>query len=730
MQEQTIFDATRPNPFLKCHLVGASNIFLVNSKPLRHKVLSLNSGQYESKLELPLKYVFARRPVCFVMLQLSVMKDAHFKFELKLLTYQKKLHFLTFSTECEQIKETVQVTWIPLSLLIRSRWVNLSINLQMMLSELRSTGAAYSLESITVYASCQLSRIAICRNQYQDTSHLLSGNNDDILIVTQVLDLAKIRISQWKHCTSSNTEELHILVAGKENEGDQIGKKKFKPVLLIRPDPARSKPIQQIHSASYKSRGYGDIFQSKIESGTQPNTRCFSASSSLGRAKATQHRRTGERSPASPSITISPSDEHTGRTGNLYLFNSLPQPTPTHAWTKLDNGTKEDKQSPFWNLENALSPLVPGVERVSVDRQAIREITTEELELKAALAGVPSPRTPDTPFKSPKLLSPLVIGTKLLGNAPNIGNSKSPSPRPSPVTDKLSSIAAPLDLDEYVQSDDLSASFEASLLASLKEAAAGVACQQSGLELCMESNGIANAFTMTVGKKPAEVSERQQGCPAELRPRLKIPPRHSKRGSIGNSPIPQTPENLQLRKLIENEFQTDMSYSDDDTSMATTTAGLGSLLDSPFPENYVEGNKKEYPGFPSRKSSFNPETKLGAQLLYTDDISVHPSHPPNRRHHADEGPSSSTASSSCWQLHSASSEPNLVSVSVGPVCLPNNPLLPELTYSAPTNNSSPTYPGGVESPDKCIQDTVLELLYDAVLDCYYDPSSGVYYELA
>ncbi|TGZ50611.1 hypothetical protein CRM22_010780 [Opisthorchis felineus] len=222
MQEQTIFDATRPNPFLKCHLVGASNIFLVNSKPLRHKVLSLNSGQYESKLELPLKYVFARRPVCFVMLQLSVMKDAHFKFELKLLTYQKKLHFLTFSTECEQIKETVQVTWIPLSLLIRSRWVNLSINLQMMLNELRSTGAAYSLESIAVYASCQLSRIAICRNQYQDTSHLLSGNNDDILIVTQVLDLAKIRISQWKHCTSSNTEELHNLVAGKENEGDQV----------------------------------------------------------------------------------------------------------------------------------------------------------------------------------------------------------------------------------------------------------------------------------------------------------------------------------------------------------------------------------------------------------------------------------------------------------------------------------------------------------------------------
>ncbi|KAG5451428.1 hypothetical protein CSKR_107262 [Clonorchis sinensis] len=730
MQERTIFDATRPNPLLKCHLVGASNIFLVNSKPLRHKVLSLNSGQYESRLELPLKYVFARRPVCFVMLQLLVMKGAHFKFEFKLLTHQKKLHFLTFSTECEQIKETVQVTWIPLSLLIRSRWTNLSINLQMMLGELRSTGAAYSLESIAVYSSCQLSRIAICRNQYQDTTHLLSGNNDDILIATQVLDLAKIRISQWKHCTSSNTEELHNLVAGKENESDQIGKKKFKPVLFIRPDPARSNPIQQIHSASYKSRGYGDIFQSKIESGSQPNTRCFSASSSLGRAKATQHRHTGETSPVSPSITISPSDEHTGRMGNLYLFNSLPQPTPTHAWKKLDNGIKKDKQSPLWDVENALSPQVAGVERVSVDRQAIREITSKELELKAALAGVPSPRTPDAPLKSPKLLSPLVISTRLLGNTPNIGNGKSPSPRPSPVTDKLSSIAAPLDLAEYDQSDDLSASFEASLLASLKEAAAGVACRQSGLELGMEANGISNAFTMTIDKKPVGASEKLQECPAELRPRLKIPPHHGKPGLIMNSPIPQTPENLQLRKLIENEFQTDMSYSDDDTSMATTTAGLGSLLDSPFPENYVKGSKKKYPGFPSRKGSFNPEANLGAQLLHTDDISVHPSRPANRRQHADEGQSSSTASSSCWQLHSASSEPNLVSISVEPVCLPVCPLLPEPTNSALTSNPSPTYPGGIESPDKCIQDTVLELLYDNVLDCYYDPSSGVYYELA
>ncbi|KER27974.1 hypothetical protein T265_13684, partial [Opisthorchis viverrini] len=506
-----------------------------------------------------------------------------------------------------------------------------------------------------------------------------------------------------------------------------IGTKKFKPVLFIRPDPARSNPTQQIHSASYKSRGYGDIFQSKIESGPRPNTRCFSASSSLGRAKATQHRRTGERSPVSPSFTISPYDEHTGRMGNLYLFNSLPQPTPTHAWTKLDNGIKEEKQSPFWNVENALPPQVSGVERVSVDRQAIREITTKEVELKAALAGVPSPRTPDALLKSPKLLSPLLISTKLLGNTPNIGNSKSPSPRPSPITDKLSCIAAPLDLAEYDQSDDLSASFEASLLASLKEAATGAACRQSGLELGMEANGISNAFTTTIGKKHAEVSEKQQGCPAELRPRLNIPPRHSKPGLIGNS---QTPENLQLRKLIENEFQTDISYSDDDTSMATTTAGLGSLLDSPFPESYVEGRKKEYPGFPSSKGSFNPETKLGAPLLYTDGISVHPSHPSNSRQHADEGPSSSTTSSSCWQLHSASSEPNLVSGSVEPVCLPNNPLLPELTNSAPTNNPSPTGPGDIDSPDKCIQDTVLELLYDAVLDCYYDPSSGVYYELA
>ncbi|GAA52281.1 hypothetical protein CLF_107741 [Clonorchis sinensis] len=376
-----------------------------------------------------------------------------------------------------------------------------------------------------------------------------------------------------------------------------------------------------------------------IEEGqTQPsNTRCFSASSSLGRAKATQHRHTGETSPVSPSITISPSDEHTGRMGNLYLFNSLPQPTPTHAWKKLDNGIKKDKQSPLWDVENALSPQVAGVERVSVDRQAIREITSKELELKAALAGVPSPRTPDAPLKSPKLLSPLVISTRLLGNTPNIGNSKSPSPRPSPVTDKLSSIAAPLDLAEYDQSDDLSASFEASLLASLKEAAAGVACRQSGLELGMEANGISNAFTMTIDKKPVGASEKLQECPAELRPRLKIPPHHGKPGLIMNSPIPQTPENLQLRKLIENEFQTDMSYSDDDTSMATTTAGLGSLLDSPFPENYVKGSKKKYPGFPSRKGSFNPEANLGAQLLHTDDISVHPSRPANRRQHADEG---------------------------------------------------------------------------------------------
>ncbi|KAF5404955.1 hypothetical protein PHET_01543 [Paragonimus heterotremus] len=187
--------------------------------------------------------------------------------------------------------------------------------------------------------------------------------------------------------------------------------------------------------------------------------------------------------------------KQSGRLGNLYLFNSFPQPTPTNTEmsSQLDQPMSNDRGSCLCHDNLEFATQNARIHRVSVERQSIRQITHKDVNMKVTLARL-TPPNECSQCKSPQLLSPIAVNL-ITRHLPKVDlPTDSPSPKPNPVTDELSAITAPLDLGDYAQTDDLSASFEASMLASLKMASSSTNCRQSDLQAHMDGSSINTTF--------------------------------------------------------------------------------------------------------------------------------------------------------------------------------------------------------------------------------------------
>ncbi|VDP86993.1 unnamed protein product [Echinostoma caproni] len=151
---------------------------------------------------------------------------------------------------------------------------------------------------------------------------------------------------------------------------------------------------------------------------------------------------------------------------------------------------------------------------------------------------------------------------------------------------------APLDLGDYELADDLSASFEASLLASLKEAAMGSSKKDSSSMESVDRQSPCRTTHIPGSTAPLSAGDlrpnEKSSVVSAKRPvpqRTEALPTRSSR-SFAHIPKPWTdtkrpdPSNMEHHR---NRIHEEASFSDDESSLATTTAGLGSLVNFPHP---------------------------------------------------------------------------------------------------------------------------------------------------
>ncbi|KAA3674530.1 uncharacterized protein DEA37_0012142 [Paragonimus westermani] len=438
--------------------------------------------------------------------------------------------------------------------------------------------------------------------------------------------------------------------------------------------------------------------------------------------------------------------KQSGRLGNLYLFNSFPQPTPANnkMFNPLDQPVSLDRGSCLWydNLESTTQNN--RLQRVCVDRQSVRQITQKDVNMKATLARL-TPPNECSQCKSPQLLSPIAVNL-ITRHLPKVDlPSDSPSPKPTPVTHELSTLTAPLDLGDYVQTDDLSASFEASLLASLKMASSMSKCQQSDLQAHMDGSSSNTTFF----SKSNELKQPHRRCkalgPSQFTTRIPLPQKtfvtptlshfypQPLSTSSGSPETPVTSDNQQLRPILTNEHHPDYSFSDEETSVATTTAGLGSLIDFPVRTRPVGQNPNARDVTPIPDFWYSSRTEIDDKLEpYTLQGQPHRNRDASGHWASDYKSDRATDAAKPCSVNGAAvrysnsqSEPNLAAMVS---YIPKTAVQRHDSSSTDRLVNENTY-GADDSIQSSVQDTMLDLLYDSTLNCYYDPNTGAYYEL-
>ncbi|KAF8561087.1 hypothetical protein P879_11337, partial [Paragonimus westermani] len=203
--------------------------------------------------------------------------------------------------------------------------------------------------------------------------------------------------------------------------------------------------------------------------------------------------------------------------------------------------------------------------------------------------------------------------------------------------------------------------------------------------------------------------------------------------SSGSPETPVTPDSQQLRHIFANEDHPDYSFSDEETSVATTTAGLGSLIDFPVRTRPVGHNPNTGDITPVPDFWYSSRTEIGDKLeSYTPQGQPHRNRDASGDWSSDYKSHQTTDAAKPFSVNGAAvrnsnsqSEPNLAAM----VCyIPNTAEQRHDSSSTDRLENANTY--GADDPIRSsVQDTMLDLLYDSTLNCYYDPNTGAYYEL-
>ncbi|XP_018650129.1 hypothetical protein Smp_167020 [Schistosoma mansoni] len=264
------------------------------------------------------------------------------------------------------------------------------------------------------------------------------------------------------------------------------------------------------------------------------------------------------------------------RLGSLYLFNSLPQPAPsffTQSCIK-EIETKEIYEK-MENRDIVICSKSPYLQRISIDHHSLKELTDADLKFKVIMASTPYHLNNDIPLSNDYT----IMGT----NENLLEKTDSHKSNINDENDKTVCTPPPINLAGYEQSDDLSASFEASLLASLKQAVLGEAIEPD-LQFLSSSkqqitgndhnNKLRETITtpMTNAKYPNSEISKSIPVPSQS-PSLN----HLKKNMLNTIENEKCDIVVALQKQILN-----VSFSDNDNYNAgddtTTTDGLGSLV--------------------------------------------------------------------------------------------------------------------------------------------------------
>ncbi|CAH8519688.1 unnamed protein product [Schistosoma rodhaini] len=801
MQKRVLFEANSMNPFFRCHISGASNISLVKSNLLRTQVVKLSTSQQSTHLEFMYEKMCSRILYRFLIFRIFISNEQDFKFDLKFSTNERRPLIFTFSTKIQSLSIKKFTVMVPLSTVLRSVWLNLTIDLFSFIHDLNVQNGLKKLKTITVYPFCYLSELSVTSYSISDVSILgnpqTSENNTPEIY--QVLNVPKIRLDEWRRAEridlrgSEDSKDLlkvsQLTTVGNQSctKSSQSSSVEGERCISGRQNSARKRIFLQINRVCINEQS--STGSSKVPTGpnVSKDPRSFSAGAISNRLTSTAKNSTSllyypEENINSNHFKVMNNMKseieqsyqqqydiekqyQSIRLGSLYLFNSLPQPAPsffTQSCIK-DIETKEIDEK-MENRNIVICSKSPYLQRIRIDHHSLKELTDADLKFKVIMASTPYHLNNETPLSNDNT----IMGTNenlLEKTAPHKSNINDEN-------DKTVCTPPPINLAGYEQSDDLSASFEASLLASLKQAVLGEAIEPD-LQFLSSSkqqitgddhnNKLRETITtpMTNAKYPHSEISKSIPVPSQS-PSLN----HLKKNMLSTIKNEKCDIVVALQKQILN-----VSFSDNDNYNAgddtTTTDGLGSLIYLRYHlarHHHHQHYEHEDQHLVHERCDGNLLLDMNNQLLtklktstcqqngYTcreedDPAILTPSRASSmvhqRTHSTDDVSQLVTGFelSSHWGTETANSSNESISYSVCESItspLPQSYQLVEHTSSVNQmelqntgsvnkeviNNNSSDKPFDVNS-----NHGLIELIYDPILKCYYDPTSGRFYEL-
>ncbi|CAH8495835.1 unnamed protein product [Heterobilharzia americana] len=698
LQKRILFDANSANPFFRCHIYGASNIALVKSNILGSQVVKMSTSSHPTYLEFIYEKICSRILYRFLIFRIFLLSEHDFKFELKFSSNDKKPFILSFSTKFQSLSTKKSCVMVPLFSVLKSMWLNLTIDMFSFLHDLKIDATLRKLQSITVYPFCFLSEISVTSCTITDSSFHKNSRNleSKTSIIYQVLNVQKIRLSEWRQTELINIQSSENFNDFKKGSNSNTTGNHQSPVKVscssslevdkrtLEKQRTGKQPVSlRIKKICINEQSSPTIKKTSTELNVSKDPRSFSAGAVVNRSNIGcnnnystnlfYYPEEDDKSSQSKSV-IHTKSENDGQKlitetkfqsiglGNLYLFNSLPQPAPnlfTTTYTKeveAEAVGMEDSEDPVCSESSHLR-------RISIDQHSLRELSEADLKFKVFMASA---------LHHEKCNSTLHKDYYLHGSNENplhINNSNEYLLNDRNIKEVNELDPPPIDLAGYERSDDLSASFEASLLASLKQAAMGGNLESDLLFMKQELTRQKSGETGTASRA---IDNKDFG-----------PPYNKIRKRILNSTESEQCDILNaIRRQILN-----VSFSDhddyDEGEDATTSDGLGSLI-------YLRYHLAHHHGVCHQ--------------------------PPQWRQQQQEPDESSSNESLSYATSGFPYEPNQFKQQTNLQETPCNTKKQQLIHSTTT-------------PDINSSGQLIELIYDPVLNCYYDPKRGRFYEL-
>ncbi|CAH8514408.1 unnamed protein product [Schistosoma curassoni] len=801
MQKRILFEANSMNPFFRCHISGASNISLVKSNLLHTQVVKLSTSQQLTHLEFMYEKMCSRILYRFLIFRVFISSEQDFKFDLKFSTNERRPLIFTFSTKIQSITIKKFTVMVPLSTVLRSAWLNLTIDLFSFIHDLNVQDGLKKLQTITVYPFCYLSELSVTSSSISDVSILdnLQTSENNTPEIYQVLNVPKIRLNEWRRAErinlrgSENSKNL-LKVSQLTTGGDQSCTKSShsssvegEKCILGEQNSERKRISLQINRVCINEQSSTGFSKVPTGSDVSKDPRSFSAGAISNRLTNTAKNSTSllyypEQNINSNQLKVMNNMKseieqsyqqrydiekqyQSIRLGGLYLFNSLPQPAPsffTQSCIK-EIETKEIDEK-LENKDIVICSKSPYLQRISIDHHSLKELTDADLKFKVIMASTTYHLNNDNPLSNEYT----ILGT----NENLLEKTDSYKSNENDENNKMVCTPPPIDLAGYEQSDDLSASFEESLLASLKQAVLGEAIEPdlqflSSSKQQMTSNNHNNKLRKTIKTPMTNVkyphSETSKPIPVPSQsPSLN----HLKKNMLNTIENEKCDVVIALQKQILN-----VSFSDNDDYNAgddtTTTDGLGSLI---YLRYHLARHHQHYEHEDQHlvHESCDGHLPVGMnhQLLTkskkstcqqdgymcrneNDPAILTPSRASslvNQRTHSTDDVSQLITGfelSSHWGTETANSSNESISYSV---CESITSPLPQ-SYQLVQHTSSVNHiklqntvsvnkelvNSNNNSSDKLFDINsnhgLIELIYDPILKCYYDPKSGRFYEL-